>query len=158
MNHNIQKSNNNAPRISQEWKDKVLSAIPPSHTGRFVSSGNKCIHIKKQDDAARMTLEWANGERDILYIKDLNVSKEYRNKGLGKELLHIAEILAHTTGRPILGIFGRLSKSQTAWLERHGFLDSEILFSIDILDGCKYDDDINVYLSGEVFYMKHLRS
>ena len=158
MNKTNHKSHDNRPSISQEWKDKVLFAIPPSHTGRFVSSGNKCIHIKKQDEAARMTLEWTSGERDILYIKDLNVSKEYRNKGLGKELLHIAEILAHTTGRPILGVFGHLSKSQTAWLERHGFLDSEILFSIDTLDGCKYDDDIDVYLSGEVFYMKHLRS
>lgn len=152
------KSTDSYPPIPQAWKDKVLSVIPPSHTGRFVSSGNKCIHIKKQDDTARMTLEWVNSERDILYIKKLNVSEGCRNKGLGKELLHIAETLAHTTGRPILGVFGHLSKSQTAWLERHGFLDSEILFSIDILDGCKYDDDINVYLSGEVFYMKHLRS
>lgn len=158
MNKTNHKSNDNRPSISQEWKDKVLSVIPDTHIGHFVSSGKKSVHIRTADDAAHMTLEWVNGERDILYIKDLNVSHDHRNKGLGKQLLVIAEQIAHTTGRPILGIFGRLVKSQTDWLEKHGFLDSEILFAVDSLDGCIYDDDVDEHLSDEIFYMKHLQA
>ena len=156
MKHRNHKSKNSVPTISQEWKDKVLSVIPDTHIGRFVSSGEKRIHIRTVDDTARMTLEWVNGEHDALYIKDLNVSKAHRNKGFGKQLLDMADAIADKTGRFKLITYGQLSKSQMNWLVKNGFVDCEILYAMDTLDGCTYNDDWDLFVTPIYCYIKHL--
>ena len=158
MSRSLRRMTEKIPVIPDAWKDKVLSVIPDTHIGRFVSSGEKCIHIRTVDDTARMTLEWINGEHDALFIKDLNVSKSHRNKGLGKELLDMAEAVARKTGRFTLAVYGLLKESHINWLLKNGFLDTEILYSMDTLDGCTYDDDLDLLIDHKSCYIKHLLS
>ena len=156
MSRKYHKKINNIPVIPEEWKKKVLSVVPDTHISHFVSSGAKRIHIRTVDNTARMTLEWINGEHDALFINDLNVSKSHRNKSLGKELLDLAAAVARKTGRFTLAIYARFTDAQVKWLLKNGFIDTEILYSMDTLDGCTYDNDWNSQIDSKSCYIKHL--
>lgn len=133
-----------------EWKKKILSVIPDTHTGKFSKGYERKLIVRPKESSAELVLAWESGERHTVYIRNLIVSRKDRNKGVGPKLLSIAVDVCKASKRAWLSVYGVLSEKQEEWLLKNGFdVDDELYY---------LEEDIPMYMFGDDSWMDYVSS
>ena len=81
---------------------------------RFFDGRDEWISIAIDEDRiiAFLSIEVHHEEEEYIYLDDLSVTKQYRNKGIGTQLLHNAESYAKEISIPVICL--HVEKTNTA--------------------------------------------
>lgn len=115
------------PSLMNEMKsDDVLDAmsnVRDDFTLRYDDIDKRGHSVMLKTDKGRVTVYWYDDDDETVYISNLKVDKKSRKKGVGTDLMNMAENTAFDLGANTIYIWARKSSWMHDWYERLGYVD-----------------------------------
>jgi GNAT superfamily N-acetyltransferase len=92
----------------------------------FFFKSNKLINsilIIEKNKKAKSTIYWYSDDNSTIYLSGLNVNKEIRQKGIGKELQEIREQIGKSLNFNTSCLWVKKETWMHEWYKKRGYLD-----------------------------------